>query len=59
MLGCIILFFVLNRTGPNPLGRFEGWVIDGLFTVTGMGDGTNENLLFNLLLNYLGNLLKG
>ena len=59
MFGCIILFFVLNRTGLNPLGLFEEWVIDGLFTVTGMGGGTNENLLFNLLLNYLGNLLKG
>lgn len=57
MLGCIILFFVLNRTGLNPLGRFEDWVINGLFTVTGMGSGTNELGLFNLLLAYLSDLM--
>lgn len=58
MLGCIVLFFVLNRTGLNPLGRFEDWVINGLFTVTGMGSGTNELGLFNLLLSYLANLIQ-
>lgn len=58
MLGCIVLFFVLNRTGLNPLGRFEDWVINGLFTATGMGSGTNELGLFNLLLSYLANLIQ-
>lgn len=59
MLGCIILFFVLNRTGLNPLGRFEGLVINGLFTVTGMGKGTTELGVFNYLNAYLANLLLG
>ena len=58
MLGCIILFFVLNRTGLNPLFAFEKWVINGMFTVTGMGGGTLELGLFNALLNYLDGLLS-
>jgi hypothetical protein len=59
MLGCIILFFVLNRTGLNPLGRFEEWVINGLFTLTGMGKGTVEMGLFQVLNAYLADLLMG
>lgn len=59
MLGCIILFFVLNRTGLNPLGRFENWVINGLFTLTGMGKGTPEMGLFQVLNAYLADLLMG
>ncbi len=57
MLGCIILFFVLNRMRLNPLGVFEDWVINRLFTITGMGSGTLELGLFNALLGYLSDLL--
>ena len=57
MLGCIILFFALNRTGLNPLSAFEDWVINGLFRITGMGAGTEELGVFNALLRYLGSLL--
>ena len=53
MLGCIILFFVMRRMNVNPLGAFEDWVINGLFTVTGMGN------VFNYLNAYLANLLFG
>ena len=58
MLGCIILFFVLNRTGLNPLGFLEDWVINGLFTVTGMGAGTEELGVLNILFAYLSNLMQ-
>ena len=57
MLGCILLFFALNRLGLNPLITFEGWVINGMFTLTGMGSGTLEMGLFSALLNYLKNLM--
>lgn len=57
MIGCIILFFLLSRMGVNPLAAFENWVINGLFTLTGMGRGTNELGVFNALLNYLSNLM--
>ena len=57
MLGCILLFFALNRLGLNPLITFEGWVINGMFTLTGMGKGTLEMGLFSALLNYLENLM--
>ena len=59
MLGCIILFFVMRRMNFNPLGAFEGWVINGLFTVTGMGKGTLELGVFNYLNAYLAELLLG
>lgn len=59
MLGCIILFFVMRRMNVNPLGVFEGWVINGLFTVTGMGNGTLEFGVFYHLYAYLINLLFG
>lgn len=57
MIGCILLFFALNRLGLNPLITFEGWVINGMFTLTGMGSGTLERGLFSALLNYLENLM--
>ena len=57
MLGCILLFFALNRLGLNPLITFEGWVINGMFTLTGLGKGTLEMGLFSALLNYLENLM--
>ena len=57
MLGCIILFFLMSNMGINPLARFENWVINGLFTVTGMGGGTLELGLFGALLDYLDNLV--
>ena len=57
MIGCILLFFALNRLGLNPLITFEGWVINGMFTLTGMGSGTLEMGLFSALLNYLKNLM--
>ena len=57
MLGCIILFFALNRLSINPLGAFEDWVINGLFTITGMGAGTEEYGVFIAMRRYLGNLL--
>ena len=57
MLGCIILFFVLNRTGLNPLIAVENRVIGGLFTVTGMGSDTLELGLIGGLLSYLETLL--
>ena len=59
MLGCIILFFVMRRMNFNPLGAFEGWVINGLFTVTGMGKGSLELGVFNYLNAYLAELLLG
>lgn len=58
MIGCILLFFLLNRMRLNPLGIFEDWVINGLFTVTGMGSGTEELAVFNALIRYLGSLLS-
>ena len=58
MLGCIILFFALNRLNVNPLGAFEDWVINGLLTVTGMGAGTEELGVLNLLFAYLSNLMQ-
>ena len=57
MLGCIVLLFLMMQVGFNPLGRFENWIINGLFTVTGMGKGTDEMGLFNILLTYLEELL--
>jgi Zn-dependent protease len=57
MLGCILLFFALNRLGLNPLITLEGWIINGMFTLTGMGSGTLELGLFSTLLNYLESLL--
>ena len=57
MIGCIILFFMLSRLGLNPLAAFENWVINGLFTITGMGGGTAELGVFNAMLNYLTNLM--
>ena len=58
MIGCILLFFALNRLGLNPLITFEGWVINGLFTVTGMGAGTEELGVLNILFAYLSNLMQ-
>ena len=58
MLGCIILFFALNRLNLNPLGVFEDWVINGLLTVTGMGAGTEELGVLNILFAYLSNLMQ-
>ena len=57
MVGCIVLFFMLSRLGMNPLGAFENWVINGLFTLTGMGSGTGELGVFNVLIMYLSNLM--
>ena len=57
MIGCILLFFALNRLGLNPLIILEGWVINGMFTLTGMGSGTLELGLFSFLLDYLENLM--
>ena len=57
MIGCILLFFALNRLGLNPLITLEGWIINGMFTLTGMGSGTLELGLFSTLLNYLESLL--
>ena len=57
MLGCILLLFLMSQLGMNPLGAFENWVIKGLFTITGMGSGTNELGIFNTLLAYLDKLL--
>ena len=57
MLGCIVLFFLMSNMGINPLARFENWVINGLFTVTGMGSGTLELGVFNALLDYLDSLI--
>ena len=57
MIGCILVFFLLSRLGVNPLATFENWVINGLFTITGMGKGTNELGVFNALLRYLSQLM--
>ena len=57
MLGCILLLFLMSQLGMNPLGAFENWVIKGLFTITGMGRGTDELGVFNTLLTYLKKLL--
>ena len=57
MLGCLVLFFALSRLGMNPLATFEQWVIEGLFTISGMGNGTREIGVFNSLLYYLGQLM--
>ena len=58
MIGCIALFFGLSRLGLNPLRALEDWFINGLFTITGMGGGTTELGVFNLLLGYLGQLMN-
>lgn len=58
MLGCIILFFLMSNMGINPLARFENWVINGLFTISGMGNGTLELGLFGALLDYLDSLMS-
>ncbi len=58
MIGCIALFFGLSRLGINPLRALEDWFINGLFTITGMGGGTTELGVFNLLLGYLGQLMN-
>ena len=57
MMGCILVFFLLNRTGLNPLFTFEKWVLNGLFTVAGMGSGTNELGVLNALIRYLESLI--
>lgn len=57
MFGCIVLFFALSRLGMNPLRVFEEWIIEGLFTLSGMGSGTTEMGVFNMLLIYLTNLM--
>ena len=57
MIGCILVFFLLSRLGMNPLSTFEGWVINGLFTLTGMGSGTKELGVFNALLRYLSQIM--
>ena len=57
MIGCILVFFLLSRLGVNPLATFENWIINGLFTITGMGKGTNELGVFNALLRYLSQLM--
>ena len=57
MFGCIVLFFALSRLGMNPLRVFEEWIIEGLFTLSGMGSGTTEMGVFNMLLVYLTNLM--
>ena len=57
MLGCIVLLFLMMQFNFNPLGAFENWVIRGLFTATGMGNGTDALGVFNTLLVYLEELL--
>ncbi len=57
MFGCIVLFFALSRLGMNPLRVFEEWIINGLFTLSGMGSGTTELGVFNMLLYYLTTLM--
>ena len=57
MIGCIIFLFLLSRLGINPLASLESWMINGLFTVTGMGRGTAELGVFNALISYLSNLM--
>lgn len=58
MLGCIILFFLMSNMGINPLAKFESWVIGGLFTITGMGAGTEELGVLNLLFAYLSSIMQ-
>jgi Zn-dependent protease len=57
MLGCIVLLFLMMQFNFNPLGAFENWVIRGLFTATGMGNGSDALGVFNTLLVYLEELL--
>ncbi len=59
MIGFIALFFILSRTGLNPLGTVEDWITNGLFTLSGMGSSTREMGVFNILLIYLSNLIQG
>lgn len=58
MLGFIILFFITNQIGLQPLLYVENAVIKGLFTISGMGGGTTELGIFNILLTYLEQLLS-
>ncbi len=56
MLGFFaLLFFGILDT---PLSVAETWVIDGLFTITGMGTSTEEYVMSNVLQMYVYHLLR-
>ncbi len=46
MIGFIVVFFLLNRLGANPLFAVEGFAEELLFTATGMGE---ESLGYSML----------
>lgn len=57
MIGFIVVFFLLNRLGLNPLGAVEEFAEELLFTVTGMGEGTAEYGILAWMQIYVQQLL--
>lgn len=55
----MMVFFVLLAFGflSGPLATVENWILNGLFTITGMGKGTSELTVLNVMLRYLEQLL--
>lgn len=57
MMVFIFLFFISMNLNFNPLGAVENWIINGLFTVSGMGGGTSEMSVLSLMLAYVQELI--
>ena len=57
MLAFIFLFFISVNLNFNPLGQLESWIINGLFTVTGMGPSSNELGVLSWMLFYIEELI--
>ncbi len=55
MLVFIFLFFLGFLSGP--LGAAEDWLIRGLFTLVGMGNGSSDLSVLNLMLIYIQDLI--
>lgn len=56
----MMVFFVLLAFGflAGPLSIIEGWIINGLMWLVGMGDGTAANDTLNTMIAYLYSLLR-
>lgn len=55
----MMVFFVLLAFGflSEPLNAVEDWILNLLFTATGMGGGTKELTVLNVMLSYVQQLL--
>ncbi len=53
-------FFILLAFGflSGPLATVEGWVMDGLFFITGMGKDSPDRSMLNILYTYVYRLLR-